>query len=203
MSGLYFSFFFSFLLQKAQTLGADKTLFTVSGAALLENPAVMEMAQTKGRLILATGAILGIDAVKACAKGTIFCVNLETRKPPKSLQNSPYLKENGISLFNLQQPLCVFKGTAREGAQAFPANVNVAATLGLAGIGPDETTIEIWADPAVERNTHQIYVDSNVATLRMQIENVCSEENPGTGKITALSLLTAMEDYAGRILIGT
>ena len=93
-----------------------------------------------------------------------------TRKPPRSLEGAPYLEENGIAIDGLDAPLRVFEGTAREGAAGFPANVNVAAALGLAGIGPDRTRLEIWADPGLDRNTHRIVVDADSARLSMKIE---------------------------------
>ena len=59
-----------------------------------------------------------------------------TRKPPTGLAGAPYLVENCISLDGLKFALCVFKGSARDAAAAFPANVNVVAALSLAGITP-------------------------------------------------------------------
>jgi aspartate dehydrogenase len=96
----------------------------------------------------------------------------------------------------------VFEGTAREGARGFPANVNVAAALALAGIGPDRTTLEIWADPTLERNTHTIEVDADSARFRMTIENVPSE-NPRTGKITALSVLACLQGLVAPFRVGS
>ena len=97
----------------------------------------------------------------------------------------------------------VFHGTAREGAAGFPANVNVAAALGLAGIGPDRTTLEIWADPALDRNTHHIEVEADSARFSLSIENVPSEENPGTGKITALSVVAALRALTAPLKVGS
>jgi aspartate dehydrogenase len=97
----------------------------------------------------------------------------------------------------------VFEGSAREGARGFPANVNVAAALGLAGIGPDRTRIEIWADPGVSRNTHTIEVDADSARFTMTIENVPSAENPRTGRITALSVIAALRGLVAPLKIGT
>ena len=88
-----------------------------------------------------------------------------TRKPPGGLAGAPYLEANGISVDNLSEAKQVFKGTARAGAAGFPANVNVAAALSLAGIGPDRTMMEIWADPGVERNCHRIEVDADSGTI--------------------------------------
>ena len=92
---------------------------------------------------------------------------------------------------------------AREGATAFPANVNVAAALGMAGVGPERTRLAIWADPALERNTHRITVDSGSARFELSIENFPTDENPGTGRITALSIVAALNDLVSPIRIGT
>ena len=85
--------------------------------------------------------------------------------------------ENDISLDNLDEPLKVFDGNARDGARGFPANVNVAAALSLAGIGADETALEIWADPTLTRNVHRIAVEADSASFSLMIENVPTEEN--------------------------
>jgi aspartate dehydrogenase len=125
-----------------------------------------------------------------------------TRKPPAGLAGAPYLEERQISLEGLIAPLRVFEGTAREGARGFPANVNVAAALALAGIGPDRTRLEIWADPTVTRNTHTIEVEADSARLRMTIENVPSD-NPRTGRITALSVIACLEGLVAPLRIGS
>jgi aspartate dehydrogenase len=96
----------------------------------------------------------------------------------------------------------VFSGTAREAAAGFPANVNVAAALSLAGIGPDRTMIDIWADPSVTRNCHVIEVDADSASFTLSIENVPSE-NPKTGKIVALSVLAALRKLHAPLAVGT
>jgi aspartate dehydrogenase len=96
----------------------------------------------------------------------------------------------------------VFEGSAREAAAGFPANVNVAAALSLAGIGPDRTRVEIWADPTVDRNCHSIEVDADSARFSLKIENVPSE-NPRTGRITALSVLAALRKLHNPLRIGT
>ncbi len=185
-------------------LKAGRIFITVSGAGLLIHPDVVEIARQHGaQIILATGALLGLDAVRAAAEGEIHEVRMITRKPPLSLIGAPYLEEHGISIDNLSEPLKVFEGTARDGAAGFPANVNVAAALGLAGIGPDRTTLEIWADPALDRNTHRIEVDADSARFSLSIENVPSPENPGTGKITPLSVIAALRGLTAPLKVGS
>ena len=89
-----------------------------------------------------------------------------------------------------------------DGARGFPANVNVAAALALAGIGPDRTMMEIWADPSVERNCHSVEVESDSACFTLSIENIPSE-NPRTGRITALSVLAALRKLKAPLRVGT
>ena len=186
------------------SLKAGRLLVTVSGAGLLANPDIIELANiNKTQIVLATGALLGLDAVRAAAEGRVKQIRMVTRKPPNALKGAPHLIENDISVENLDKPIKVFDGNAREGAKGFPANVNVAAALGLAGVGPDETKLEIWADPELTRNTHSIRVDSDSALIEMSIENVQSQENPGTGKITALSVIACLRGMVSPLRVGT
>jgi len=129
-------------------------------------------------------------------------VRMITRKPPGGLAGAPYLVQHKISLEGLNTAKCVFTGSARDAAAGFPANVNVVAALSLAGIGPDRTTIEIWADPAVTRNCHTIEVDADSARFSLAIENIPSE-NPKTGRITALSVLAALRKLNAPLRVGT
>jgi aspartate dehydrogenase len=184
-------------------LTAGKRVVVLSAGALLPRPELIELARTGGgQIIVPTGALLGLDAVSAAAEGEIRSVTMVTRKPPKGLVGAPYLVENGISLDGLNTAKQVFKGTARDAAAGFPANVNVVAALALAGIGPDRTTIEIWADPSVTRNCHRIEVDSDSAKFVMSIENIPSE-NPKTGRITALSVLATLRKLGAPLRVGT
>ncbi len=180
------------------------TLVTVSGAAILQHPEIVDLASARGsRIVLATGALLGLDAVRAAAEGEIHSVDMVTRKPPRSLAKARYIVDNNIKIDALSEPLMVFEGSAREGAEKFPSNVNVAAALGLAGIGPERTRLQIWADPTLDRNTHFIRVDADSARLELKIENVPSQENPGTGKITALSVIAALRALTAPLRVGT
>ncbi|GGD61264.1 aspartate dehydrogenase [Lacimicrobium alkaliphilum] len=185
-------------------LRAGKTLVTVSGAAILQHPQVIELARrNNGRIVLATGALLGLDAVRAAALGTIHSVTMVTRKPPTSLVKAKYIVENQVELLGITEPLRVFKGSAAQGAQLFPSNVNVAAALGLAGVGAEKTALEIWADPGKTRNTHTIRVEADSASFEMTIENVPTIENPGTGRITALSVIEALRSLTAPLRVGS
>jgi aspartate dehydrogenase len=184
-------------------LEAGKQVMVLSAGALLPRPELVELAKRRGgQIIVPTGALLGLDAVAAAAEGRIHSVRMITRKPPRGLAGAPYLEANGISVEGLNAPKRVFAGSAREAAAGFPANVNVAAALSLAGIGPDRTMMEIWADPSVDRNCHMIEVDSDSARFTLSIENVPSE-NPRTGRITALSVLAALRKLHAPLRVGS
>jgi len=184
-------------------LEAGKQVMVLSCGALLPRPDLIELAKAHGgRIVVPTGALLGLDAVAAAAEGTIHSVKMTTRKPPAGLVGAPYLVKNNISVEGLNTAKLVFSGTAREAAAGFPANVNVAAALSLAGIGPDRTMIDIWADPAVTRNCHSIDVDSDSARFTMSIENIPSE-NPKTGRNVALSVLAMLRKMHSPLAVGT
>jgi aspartate dehydrogenase len=194
----------AFLEVAEPTLRAGRTLVVASVGQLLAQPQLKDLAvRHGGRIVVPTGALIGLDAVVAAAEGAIRSVKMVTRKPPKGLAGAPHLVANNIDVERITAPTVVFSGSAREAVKGFPANVNVAAALSLAGIGPDRTTIEVWADPTIDRNKHTIEVEADSARFSMTIENVPSEENPRTGKITALSVIACLRKLVSPVRIGT
>ena len=184
-------------------LAAGKTVIVLSAGAILSHEHLIGLArQYGGQIVVPTGALLGLDAVTAAAEGEIRSVRMITRKPVRGLSGAPYLAEHNICIEDITTPLRVFTGTAREAAIGFPANLNVAVALSLAGIGADRTTLEIWADPSLTRNTHRIEIDSDSATFSMSIENVPSE-NPRTGRITALSVISYLRKLGAPLRVGS
>jgi len=187
----------------APAVSRGKTAIVLSVGALLQNEDLVALAREHGgQILVPTGALIGLDAVTAAAVGTINSVRMISRKPIAGLLGAPHLVEHNIRIEGITEPLRIFEGTAREAAKGFPANLNVAVALSLAGIGPDRTRVEMWADPTVTRNTHRIEVDSDSARFAMSIENVPSE-NPKTGKITALSVIACLRKLRAPLRIGT
>lgn len=184
-------------------LAAGKTVVVLSVGALLRFPELIDQVMAgPGRILVPSGAALGLDAITAAAEGEISSVRLVTRKPPAGFKGAPLVEQQGIDLDALTSPLKLFEGTARDAARDFPSNLNVAVALSLAGIGPDRTTLEVWADPGVSRNTHSVEVVSDSSVLRMEIENLPSE-NPKTSRITALSVLSLLRKLAAPLRVGT
>ena len=185
-------------------LDHGRSLVVLSCGALLDNFDLVDRAREHGaRILVPSGALLGLDAVQGAAVGEIERVHMITRKPPNGLEGAPYLVQNRIEVAGLNEAKRVFSGTAREAARGFPANVKVAAALALAGIGPDRTTIEIWADPNVSRNIHRIEVEADAVRLSLEIENVPSLENPRTGRLTPLSVVALLRKMSSPLAIGT
>jgi aspartate dehydrogenase len=187
----------------APFVSRGKTAVVLSAGALLANEDLIELArQNGGQIVVPTGALIGLDAMTAAAEGNILSVRMVTRKPVKGLVGAPYLVEHNIDIEDITEPLRVFEGTAREAAKGFPANLNVAVALSLAGLGPDRTRLEIWADPTLTRNVHRMEVDSDSARFSMSIENIPSE-NPKTGRITALSVIAYLRKQRSALRVGT
>lgn len=193
-----------FLQAAEPPIRLGRTFMPLSVGALLGHMHLVDLARETGaRIVVPSGAILGLDAVRAIAEGEVHSVKLVTRKPPAGLAGAPLLVEKGISLEGLTEPLRVFSGSAREAAKGFPANLNVSVALSLAGIGPDRTEVELWADPTVTHNTHTILVKSASSNLTMTIENIPSAENPRTGVVTPLSVIAALRRLTSPLVIGT
>src|SRR5215813_13700877 len=187
----------------APVVTRGKTAIVLSVGSLLENEDLIALARDHGgQIVVPTGALIGLDAVTAAAVGTIHSVRMITRKPVAGLAGAPYLVEHKIDIEKITEPLKIFDGTAREAAKGFPANLNVAVALSLAGVGPDRTRVQIWADPTVTRNTHRIEVESDSARFSMSIENIPSE-NPKTGLITALSVIACLRKLNAPLRVGT
>ena len=185
-----------------KAFAAGKDLMVISVGALLDHPDIMaESRRTGCRLYVPSGAIAGLDGIKSASVGQITHVIHTTRKPPVGLEGAPYLVEHGISLAGLREEKEIFSGSAREACRGFPANVNVTGAVSLAGIGPDQTRVRIFAVPGLTRNCHDIEVEGEFGRLHVRLENIPSE-NPKTGKLTALSIIRAVQDAVDTVRIG-
>ncbi len=161
-----------------------------SDDALLEK--MVEAAEKNRRKIyLPSGAIGGMDAISAlAASGGIISATLETIKPPSSLGRDDLSRT------------VIFEGSARDACRLYPKNVNVSATLSLAGIGFDRTKVMIVSDPAATANTHRVIVKSKAGNLSLEFENVPSPENPKTSALAALSALRRIGKISETLQIG-
>ncbi|UCH25694.1 MAG: aspartate dehydrogenase [Trueperaceae bacterium] len=176
-------------------LDAGSGVIVMSIGALLDETLHQEIRERQrrgGRLITPSGAIGGLDAVAALnARGGLTSARITTTKAPSGLEGAPYLLEHGIELPN-NRSLTVFEGTAREAVQGFPANVNVAAALSLAGHGADKTVVRIISDPATPRTRHAIEASGEAGVVRVEIEANPNPENPRSSYLAALSAVATV-----------
>ncbi|KDE60036.1 aspartate dehydrogenase [Halostagnicola sp. A56] len=189
-------------------LEADRDCLLLSIGALADETLreeIVDAARTsKGRLYAPSGAIAGLDSIKAAAlTGELESVSLTTTKPPAGLEGAPYVVDNDIDLSAIGEPTVIFEGPATDAAAAFPSNINVAVALSLAGIGPDETAVKIIADPDEENNVHRISADGGSGDIETTVRNVPSPTNPKTSYLAAVSAIEKLRSLEASIDIGT
>ena len=190
-----------------KVLQKDKDFMVMSTGALLDDgffDQVLTLAKKKGRKVyIPSGAIVGLDNVKSAAMGEVYEVVLKTRKPPLSFEGASLIKDKNIDLNAIKEPLLLFRGTAREAVKLFPSNINVAASLSLAGVGADKTQVEIIADPEMKNIIHEIYVRGEFGEFKTKTVNKRFPENPKTSFIAALSALATLKKIASNVVVGT
>jgi len=161
-----------------------------------------QLAEKHGcRILVPSGAIAGLDGMKGAREAGITSVVMETRKPPRGLAGAPWIERQHIDLEAITTETLIFEGPATEAVKAFPANVNVVAAVSLASIGPEKTRIKIYAVPGQERNQHRVTIEGEFGRLRVEIENVPSE-NPRTGKLSYLSAIAMLRELGASVQIG-
>ena len=185
----------SLIVDACVRTGTDVLVMSVGG--LLECPDAFDRARSAGiRLEVPSGALAGLDAVRSASEGEIRSVTLVTRKPPAGLRGAPYLQKKGVDVDSMSTPVTIFDGTATEAVRSFPQNVNVAAALSFAGIGPELTRVRVIVDPTAENNTHEIIVEADCGRIVARTENRPSPDNPRTSHLAVLSALNALRRMA-------
>jgi aspartate dehydrogenase len=183
--------------------GNSALILSLGGILELNDTQWQALKSHQGRIYLPSGAIAGIDAVKAAKYGKLSSVTITSRKPPAGLQGAPYLTEHKLDINSLTEPKIVFEGTAKQAIAGFPKNVNVAVALSLAGLGPHKTRVRIIADPQLETNTHEIEAIGDFGRIVTRTENLPSPANPRTSYLAALSAMATLERITNPIQLGS
>jgi aspartate dehydrogenase len=188
-------------------LRAGVALIVLSAGALADDDlreTLERAAAEHGALLLVpSGGIGGLDALKAACIAGVDSVTIAVTKPPAAWKGIPYVEQLGIDLDRLSAPLTLFEGPAREGVPHFPANVNIAAVLSMAGIGFDRTRLKAVADPQLTHNTHTIEVRGKTGNISIKLENVPSPDNPKTAWLACYSALAALKQLQASARYGT
>jgi aspartate dehydrogenase len=188
-------------------LKAGTALIVLSAGALADDTLRVALesaaAQHGALLYVPSGGIGGLDALKAACIAGVDDVTIAVTKPAAAWKGIPYVERLGVDLDRLSAPLTLYDGPARAGVPHFPANVNIAAVLSLAGIGLDRTRLKAVADPKLTHNTHYIDIRGKSGNISIKLENVPSAENPKTALLACYSALAAVKAMQGSARYGT
>lgn len=186
-------------------LSRGRDFLAMSVSALLDDATrrrLLDLAEEEGAEIhTPSGAVCGLDGVKAAATRGVEEASLTTRKPPEALKGAPGVE--GVDLDGLEGAETVFEGSAKEAVELFPRNVNVSASLSLAGVGPDRTKVRVVADPSLDRNVHEVRVRGDFGELETRVRNEPSPSNPKTSYLAPMSALATVRGVAARLKLGT
>ncbi|MEW6075224.1 MAG: aspartate dehydrogenase domain-containing protein [Candidatus Omnitrophota bacterium] len=191
------------IVREAVKAKKDIIVLSVGGLLMHAGQLARMLKKYKSRVYLPSGALCGIDGLKAAACGKITKVILTTRKHPRSLQGAPYLMKKKIHLGRITKETLVFQGTAVEAIKAFPQNINVAAVLSMAGLGPRKTQVRIIACPQSLKNVHEVRIESDAAIICTRTENVVHPKNPKTSFLAVVSALSVVKQVLSGLKIGT
>jgi aspartate dehydrogenase len=187
-----------------QALEAKKSVLCMSVGKLLNSADLFRLAKkNKCHLLLPSGAIAGIDAVKAASLVGIDTISLTTRKPPTGFTNNPYLIKKGIDPSKIKKETVIFKGDVAAAVNAFPRNINVAATLALASQSRKKIIIRIIVSPKFKTNSHTIELAGEFGRIVTQTDNFVCPDNPKTSYLAVLSGLQTLKQYCTGVFIGT
>jgi aspartate dehydrogenase len=151
------------------------------------------------RMVLPAGAIGGIDALAAMRLGGLSSVRYRSRKPPAAWRGSP--AEKLVDLDKLTTTALLYAGNARQAALLYPQNANVAAAVALAGLGFEQTQVELIADPAAPGNVHEIEGEGSAGRFAIELTGKPSRNNPKTSALAALSVARALRNEQASIVV--
>jgi len=181
------------IAKKSLSKGKDVLVMSVGGI-IQKSKELFKLAQRNQAFIfLPSGAICGLDGIKALSIVGIKKATLITRKPPYAIDDTGYLTKRGINLKKLKKETMIFKGKASDAVKYFPKNINVSALLSIASIGPVRTEVQIVTSPKYKRNIHEVIVESKAGKIRTISENVAFVENPKTSYMAALSAMSVLK----------
>ena len=190
-----------------KTLKAKKSILAMSVGRMLHAKALFDLARkNKCYILLPSGAIAGIDAVKAASLKNIKSITLTTRKPPSGLMNNEHLIRRGIDMNKIKKETVLFSGAVEKAVKYFPQNINVAATIALALQAKRRKSrfkVRLITSPKFKRNIHEIEMEGDFGHMLSRTENVPCPDNPKTSYLAVLSGLQSLKQYCTGILVGT
>lgn len=187
-----------------QALEAKKHVLAMSVGKLLDSQDLFSLAHQKGcSLLIPSGALAGIDAVKAASLIGIKEITLTTRKPPRGFKDNPYLRRKGINLSEIKKETVLFEGNVERAVKFFPQNINVAATLALASSAKSKLFIRILTSPQYTMNSHEVELIGDFGRIVTRTDNVVCPDNPKTSYLAVLSGIQTLKQFCMGVWVGT
>jgi aspartate dehydrogenase len=188
----------------SKCLQAEVDVMVISVGGFIGHEELFQKAEEGNcRIYLPSGALCGVDAVKAARISNITRAQLITRKPPRGLKGAPYLEKQNIDISNIDNERVIFEGSAEEAIKAFPKNINVSALLSLTGLGAKETKVKIITSPKFTTNSHQMIIEGDFGRIESLSENKPSPNNPKTSYLAVLSCIACLKQILSRVKLGT
>lgn len=183
------------------------SIIVLSGGALCDDALrerLERAASASGSVLyVPSGGIGGLDALKAACAAGVDEVTITVTKPPAAWKGIDFVAQLKVDLDALAAPLVLYEGSARDGVPLFPANVNIAAVLSMAGIGFERTRLKAMAVPGLTHNTHVIDIKGAAGRASIKMENVPSPENPKTALLACYSAVAALKLVKSNVRYGT
>lgn len=188
----------------AETLEQGKEIMVLSSSGLIGREDLFALAfKRKRRIYIPSGALAGLDGVKSASVGKITSATLTIRKHPRGLEGAPYVVKNRINLGAVRKEMLIFTGNVAQAVAGFPQNVNVAATLSLVSLGPEETVVKIIVNPKLKRNVHEMEVIGEFGRIYSSTENFLSPDNPRTSYLAVFSAIATLKSIVSVVKVGT
>jgi aspartate dehydrogenase len=182
-------------------------LLVMSAGALADSDFLSELEDALQRnnrhLYVPSGAVGGLDILRAASLGEIEEVRLTTSKPVKSMCGAPWFTQHPMDIDAMTERTVIFHGSVVEAVRWFPQNVNVAAVLNLGALGARSVSVEIVIDPTSNRNVHEIYVRGSFGEMTLRVANVASADNPKTSQLACLSPLALLRRLSAQMVVGS
>jgi aspartate dehydrogenase len=190
------------IIRKA--LQAKKDVLVMSVGKLIGAKNLFALAaKNQCTFLIPSGAIAGLDAIKAASLGSIQHITITSRKPPSGFSNVPYIKEKGINISEINKETVLFEGNVQSAVKYFPQNINVGATLALASQAPNKLTIRIVTSPEYQTNSHEIEAVGDFGKITTRTDNVVCPDNPKTSFLAVLSAIQTLKEYCLGTRVGT
>ena len=182
--------------------GRDVLIMSVGG--LIDADEVFNLAEENNcNLYLPSGAICGIDGIKAASSVNVDKLVLTTRKPPRAFIGVPYILKSNIKLDKIKEETTLYEGDVQTAVRLFPKNINVAATLALASKLKEKMIVRIITSPEYNSNTHEVLLEGEFGRLNITTQNVSCPDNFKTSYLAALSAIATLRQILRPIKIGT